>query len=81
MLAILRLLHVTCLVALAYAIGAIDDRADKGNLMYQSELISFIQGVLHLAQASCALPPHIGKTAASSAREGPTTDHALRRFG
>jgi hypothetical protein len=33
--------RVTCLVALAYANGAIDDRADKGNLMYQSELISF----------------------------------------
>jgi hypothetical protein len=32
--------RVTCLVALAYANGAIDDRADKGNLMYQSELIS-----------------------------------------
>jgi hypothetical protein len=26
---------------IAYAIGAIEDRADKGNLMYQSELISF----------------------------------------
>jgi hypothetical protein len=35
--------RVTCLVALAYAHGAIDDRADKGNLMYQSELISFIE--------------------------------------
>jgi hypothetical protein len=35
--------RVTCLVALAYANGAIDDRADKGNLMYQSELISFIE--------------------------------------
>ena len=34
--------RVTCIVALAYAIGAIEDRADKGNLMYQSELISFI---------------------------------------
>jgi hypothetical protein len=33
--------RVTCIVALAYAIGAIEDRADKGNLMYQSELISF----------------------------------------
>jgi hypothetical protein len=33
--------RVTCFVALAYAYGAIDDRADKGNLMYQSELISF----------------------------------------
>jgi hypothetical protein len=28
-------------VALAYANGAIDGRADKGNLMYQSELMSF----------------------------------------
>jgi hypothetical protein len=25
--------RVTCIVALAYAIGAIEDRADKGNLM------------------------------------------------
>jgi hypothetical protein len=33
--------RVTCIVALAYAIGAIEDRAEKGNLMYQSELISF----------------------------------------
>jgi hypothetical protein len=32
--------RVTCIVALAYAIGTIEDRADKGNLMYQSELIS-----------------------------------------
>jgi hypothetical protein len=31
--------RVTCIVAIAYAIGAIEDRADKGNLMYQSELI------------------------------------------
>jgi hypothetical protein len=26
--------RVTYIVALAYAIGAIEDRADKGNLMY-----------------------------------------------
>jgi hypothetical protein len=29
-------------LAIAYANGALDDRADKGNLVYQSELISLI---------------------------------------
>jgi hypothetical protein len=41
--------------------------------------LSAAQGVLHLAQASRALPPHSGRAAASgqrppSVREGPTTD-------
>jgi hypothetical protein len=33
---------LSAVVALAYANGALDDRADKGNRMYQPELISFI---------------------------------------
>jgi hypothetical protein len=47
---------VTCLVATAYANGAIDDRADKGNLMFQSELISFIFDLVAGAQAFRAQP-------------------------
>jgi hypothetical protein len=52
--------RVTCIVAIAYAIGAIEDRTDKGNLMsgeslpylmYQSDFIhisfSFISYFIH----------------------------------
>jgi serine/threonine protein kinase len=42
MFAILRLCAFAAFVASAYANGALDDRADTGNLMYQSELLSLI---------------------------------------
>jgi hypothetical protein len=33
--------RVTCLRGISICYGALDDRADKGSLLYQSELVSF----------------------------------------